>query len=129
MLGALVVFMSFGQRAAIISLIMMAVGGVLVAIGYPGIEAVNKAKKFNAQCDEQKIAYNKAWKDWEDTVFLHSFQESTNGKISRIYQAVFECIKQVNAELFKDIETQEEREDTSMSELRQQISSLKERYR
>lgn len=128
-IAALIVLASFGDNLRILSLILFAAGGVLIAVGYPSIDRVRKAKQYNAECEQQKIAYNKAWKDWEDTVFLHSFQESTNGKISRIYQTVFESIKQVNAELFKDVETQEEREDTSMSELRQQISSLKERYR
>lgn len=128
-IAALIVLASFGDSLRILSLILFAAGGVLIAVGYPSIDRVRKAKQYNAECEQQKIAYNKAWKDWEDTVFLHSFQESTNGKISRIYQTVFESIKQVNAELFKDVETQEEREDTSMSELRQQISSLKERYR
>ena len=128
-IAALIVLASFGDNLRVLSLILFAAGGVLIAVGYPSIDRVRKAKQYNAECEQQKIAYNKAWKDWEDTVFLHSFQESTNGKISRIYQTVFESIKQVNAELFKDVETQEEREDTSMSELRQQISSLKERYR
>ena len=128
-IAALIVLASFGDNLMILSLILFAAGGVLIAVGYPSIDRVRKAKQYNAECEQQKIAYNKAWKDWEDTVFLHSFQESTNGKISRIFQAVFECIKQVNAEQFKDIETIEERDDTSMIELRDQIASLKESYR
>ena len=109
--------------------IIMLIGAGMVAFGYPAIKQRREVVAFNAECDRQRVAYNRAWKDWEDTVFIHSFQESTNGKISRSYQAVFESIKQVNAEQFKDIESTVEQTDTSMAELRQQISSLKESYR
>lgn len=109
--------------------LLLIVGCVMMAVGYPALQKIKEVNEHNKRCDEQLAAYNKAWKDWEDTVFLHSFQESTNGKITRIYQAVFESIKQVNAEQFKDVEPTDERVDTSMAEMRQQISSLKESYR
>ena len=124
-IAGLLTFRLFGPT----SIALMVVGLGMFAIGLPVIKERREVTEFNAKCDQQRAAYNRAWKDWEDTVFIHSFQESTNGKISRIYQAVFESIKQVNAEQFKDIESTVEQTDTSMAELRQQISSLKESYR
>ena len=65
----------------------------------------------------------------ETEVFIHSFQESTHGQVTRIYQAVFESIKQVNTELFSNAIPVDEREETKMGELEQQIARRKKSYR
>lgn len=52
-----------------------------------------------------------------------------NGQISRIYDAVFECIKQLNSELFTQQESAVDEESQSMNELEELINRRKATYR
>jgi hypothetical protein len=70
-----------------------------------------------------------AWRNWQDRIFIHSFQEDTNGQVSRIYDSVFECIKQVNDELFNAKEVVEVSENISINELESCIARRKDEYR
>ena len=60
---------------------------------------------------------------------IHSFQENVNGQISRIYDAVFECIKQLNGELFTQQESAVDEESQTMNELEELINRRKATYR
>ena len=86
-------------------------------------------EEHNRNCAAQEVAWNQAWNNWENSIFLHSFQENVNGQISRIYDAVFECIKQLNEELFSQKESAEQEESQSMNELEQLIARRKDSYR
>ena len=113
-----------------------ALGIVLILVGLGlfylqsiGNAPVEAARKHNENVNRQEAAWEKAWDKWETDVFIHSFQESTHGQVTRIYQAVFESIKQVNAELFQGAESVEEREEAKMGELESQIARRKKSYR
>jgi hypothetical protein len=74
-------------------------------------------------------AWNNAWDTWEKNILLHSFQEDINGQVSRIYDAAFECIKQVNEELFNVTDYDEVTDSTTLNELEEMISRRKQEYR
>ena len=86
-------------------------------------------REHNAKCAAQERAWNAAWENWKNSIFLHSFQEDINGQLSRIFDAVFETIKQVNAELFSDAKSVEQEESSKMNELEQLIARRKDEYR
>ena len=117
-----------GPLSSLMPIVMLA--GIVVLIGsYMSWKAVEDIIQYNAKCEKEEKLYNAAWEDWETSVFIHSFQEATNGQVSRIYQAVSECIRQVNEEQFKDVASTAVQDDSSMAELEQQIARRKESYR
>ena len=109
--------------------ILIAVIGVLLWYGYSAKQQLNALREHNKKCKQQEKAWTAAWDNWEDSIFLHSFQENINGQISRIYDAVFECIKQLNEEMFAQKASAEQQETRSMNEMEQQIARRKDDYR
>ncbi len=134
-------YLPIGIVVAIIGLLLTLIGqttagpvailcGAAVAwFGYGAQQKLNALQEHNKKCDMQEAAWNAAWNNWEDSIFLHSFQENVNGQISRIYDSVFECIKQLNGELFSQEETGEDATSQSMNELEQLIARRKDTYR
>lgn len=89
-------------------------------------DAVNE---HNQKCAEQERAWANAWSNWQNSIFVHSFQEDINGQLSRIYDSVFECIKQVSAEEFAASKVVEQEESSKINELEELIARRKEEYR
>ena len=110
-------------------IIVLIVGAIMAWFGNTARLKVAALEKNNRNCAAQEIAWNQAWNNWENSIFVHSFQENVNGQISRIYDAVFECIKQLNEELFSQKESAEQEESQSMNELEQLIARRKDSYR
>lgn len=112
-----------------IGLLIIAAGCGMAWLGYGAKQKIDALQAHNQKCAEQERAWADAWNNWEDSIFMHSFQENINGQISRIYDAVFECIKQLNAELFSEKASVEQQESQSMNELEQLIARRKDDYR
>lgn len=115
------IILSFG-------LIVLLVGAAIAWYGFRSQQKLKALREHNENCDRQERAWNAAWDNWENSIFLHSFQENVNGQISRIYDAAFECIKQINGELF-DQKVDEGEESSSLNELEQLIERRKDSYR
>ncbi|MGN1277566.1 MAG: zinc-ribbon domain-containing protein [Floccifex sp.] len=112
-----------------ITVMMIVIGAILMILGYMQTMKIQEKIDHNKKCDEQRKKWNKAWEDWENSVFLHSFQEEVNGQVSRIYDSVFASIKQVSDELFNTNKTNEETEVMKMNELEQMINRRKDEYK
>lgn len=85
--------------------------------------------KHNRHCEEQERAWDAAWSNWQKSIFLYSFQEDTDGELTRIYDAAIRTIKQTAKELLEAKETLEEDDRSDMNELEQMIARHKEEYR
>lgn len=87
--------------------------------------------KHNRLCVKQEKAWNDAWNNWHETIFIYAFQEDINGRLSRIFDAVSACVKQVSEEEFKDAlaSSVKEEESTNMNELEEMIKRRQEEYR
>ena len=112
-----------------IGIIILIIGAALAALGYYASVQVEVINDHNRKCEAQRIRWNQAWIKWKQNIFLHSFQEDTNGHLSRIFDSVFACIKQVNSELFEKKAVSEEDERADMNELEQLIARRQEEYR
>lgn len=112
-----------------IAIILAIIGAGFLWTGYMAQHELEGLQAHNKKCQEQEKAWNKAWNNWEESIFLHSFQENINGQISRIYDSVYECIKQLNQELFAQQAAGEQQESQSMNELEQMIARRKDDYR
>lgn len=98
--------------------------------GLLGVLKLNDIKKYNLECMKQETAWNAAWVNWQNTIFLHAFQEDINGQLSRIFDSVSACIKQISQEEFKDaVASVEEDTSANMNELEQLINRRKAEYR
>ena len=128
-LVAVVGLCCFFFNLAPVGVVGLLVGAGLAWIGYSAQQKIEALREHNRNCDRQELAWNKAWDNWENSIFLHSFQENVNGQISRIYDAVFECIKQLNSELFTQQESAVDEESQSMNELEELINRRKATYR
>ena len=115
-----------GSSVAILGLFIA--GGIFAAGYFLGAKN-REIEEHNAEVLRQEIAWNKAWQNWETSIFQHSFQEDINGKLSRIYDAVFECVKEVNKELFSEQEPVQQQEISRMNDLEEAIARRKEEYR
>ena len=102
---------------------------ITIVLGFSQSNSLNKKIEHNKRCEEQRKKWDKAWEDWENSVFLHSFQEEINGQVSRIYDSVFASIKQVSDELFNTDKKTEETEVMKMNELEQMINRRKDEYK
>lgn len=90
----------------------------------------NKAiSEHNKKCAEMEREWAAAWQNWQNSIFLYAFQEDVNGQLSRVFDAVFECIKQVNGEMFAATKVIEEEESSNINELEQLIARRKDEYR
>ena len=102
---------------------------VVLSIGLIGYLYIGQTRDHNRKCEAMQKAWNDAWDTWEKNILLHSFQEDINGQVSRIYDAAFECIKQVNEELFNVTDYDEVTDNTSLNELEEMITRRKQEYR
>lgn len=108
---------------ALLAGLFMAVVGYFMGAGY------REAIAHNKKCEEQLRAWNKAWAEWKDSIFVHSFQEDTNGQLSRIFDSVYECIKQVSNEEFASVKSVEQEDTSNINDLEQLIARRKDEYR
>ena len=129
-LGAVVALcgLAFAMMAPSVGLVILLVGAAFAWYGFHARQKLNALREHNTNCDRQELAWNAAWDNWENSIFLHSFQENVNGQISRIYDASFECIKQLNGELFSQ-QVDEDEQSSSLNELEQLIERRKDSYR
>lgn len=132
--------MVFGIIGALIGLLFLGINptiGLLLLVGGLGLlfygyllkQKIDEIVSHNKRCMEQEEAWRKAWSDWQDSIFVHSFQEDVNGQLSRIFDAVFECIKQVNGEIFNIKQIAEKEEESNANELEQLIERRKNDYK
>ena len=101
----------------------------LAFYGYLGSRRLKEIKEHNEKCEKQLKAWNDTWNHWENSIFLHSFQEDINGQLSRIFDSVFECVKQVNQEIFNSKTISSDEERTSIYEMTEQIKNKREEYK
>ena len=113
----------------ILTICLIMIAALLLFLGFSQSNSLNKKIEHNKRCEEQRKKWDKAWEDWENSVFLHSFQEEINGQVSRIYDSVFASIKQVSDELFNTDKKTEETEVMKMNELEQMINRRKDEYK
>lgn len=112
-----------------IAFFVLLLGAGMLAGSYFMNQKNRAIREHNAKCAAQERAWNAAWENWKNSIFLHSFQEDINGQLSRIFDSVFETIKQVNSELFSASKSVEQEESSKMNELEQLIARRKEEYR
>lgn len=125
-----ILFAKIGRYSShTVPILMILAGGIFSWFGFSAKQKLDELKRHNERCEQQEKAWATAWDNWENSIFLHSFQENINGQISRIYDAVFECIKQLNEEMFAQKEPIEQQESQSMNELEQLIARRKDDYR
>lgn len=110
-------------------MILLIAGAVLAATGGYGYIKYSVIVKYNKKCAEQEKVWNLAWSNWRNSIFVYSFQEDINGQLSRIFDAVFGCIKQVSDDIFKEQAAVEDDSSQRMSELEEMIERHKEEYR
>ena len=130
----------YGILAIIIGLVLMMMngglgfalliaGGVMVFFGYSSSQSNRDNIEYNRKCEEQEYKWRMAWEKWQNTIFYHSFQEDINGQLSRIFDSVFDCVKQVNEEVFGVKDVLDQSDSKGMNELEQQIARRKDDYR
>lgn len=117
------------NRMAGFVMLLLIAGAVLAVAGGYGYIKYSVIVKYNQKCAEQEKAWNLAWSNWRNSIFLYSFQEDINGQLSRIFDAVFGCIKQVSDDIFKEQAAMEDDSSQRMSELEEMIERHKEEYR
>lgn len=138
-LAGQVLFLLYGIIMLVLGVLLLvvipSVGGVLLLIGaclaifgYTKKTELDALHAHNKKCEEMEKAWNDAWINWENSIFLHSFQEDINGQLSRIYDSVFGCIKQVCSEEFQEC-SREQEDSSNMNELEQLIARRKDDYR
>lgn len=136
MLVAGILFICFGlsglrdlNHLAGFVMTLLILGAALAVVGGYGYIKYSVIMKYNKKCAEQERAWNLAWSNWRNSIFLYSFQEDINGQLSRIFDAVFGCIKQVSDDIFKEQAAMEDDSSQRMSELEEMIERHKEEYR
>lgn len=128
-IALIVIGSAIANTLPILMMVLAILGAFLIYLGLTKNKNLKEILNHNKKCDEQRKKWNKAWEDWENSVFLHSFQEEVNGQVSRIYDSVFASIKQVSDELFNTNKTNEETEVMKMNELEQMINRRKDEYK
>lgn len=128
-LGLILLGFVFFTIKFLIGLVLVLIGAGCAYFGYKANKEIKEIKEYNARVEKQELAWEFAWQKWRDTIFVHSFQEDINGEISRVYDAVFECIKQVSNDVFQKETISEQKESTDMNNLEQLISRRKSDYR
>ena len=112
----------FGSMIIVVGIVLFVTASILLGNNQSVID-------YNRKCERMEKEWEEAWSNWQDRIFIHSFQEDINGQVSRIYDSVFECIKQVNDELFNAKEVVEVSENVSINELESCIARRKDEYR
>ena len=131
MIGVLliVVGLAMTNKSPSLAICLIMIAALLLFLGFLQRNSLNKKIEHNKRCEEQRRKWDKAWEDWKNSVFLHSFQEDVNGQVSRNYDSVFASIKQVSDELFNTDKKTEETEVMKMNELEQMINRRKDEYK
>ena len=115
-------------RSVKIGMAVLIAAAAVCWMSFGAVQQRRKLLEHNQKCMEQEKAWNAAWDNWQQNIFLHSFQEDINGEIGRIFDSVFDCIQQLNNELFKG-QALTRQEEQSMNELEQLIARRKDEYR
>ena len=125
-LGIVFMSMRLGTSA---SFTIMGAGALILFIGLFLKGRINDILQYNAKCDQEMAAWNRAWNKWQTSIFIHSFQEDANGQLSRIFDSVYTTINQLNDVKYKDRKTLEDRDINEMAELENMIKIKQQEYR
>ena len=126
LVGLIFMLMHMGTE---VGLTIMGSGAFLMVVGVITKNKANEVLKYNAQCDREMAEWNGAWNKWQNSIFIHSFQEDANGQLSRIYDSVHTTINQLNELKYKDRKTMEDRDKNEMAELESMIKIKQQEYR
>ena len=97
---------------------LIIVGIVLALIGGMSWVKYGEVHSYNESVELKQKQWNDAWDSWYSDRLYASFQEDVNGELSRIFDSVFSCIKQVNDDLFNDKQhMHEESERASINDM------------
>ena len=129
LIGLAIAYFIYNKWQTTPSTVAGSIGGVLLFAAFVIYSSYSSDVAHNAQCIREEIAWNKAWQDWRNTHFIHAFQEITNGSLSRIYDAVFETVKQVSNEIFKGVSQETQTEVSDMNTLENQMERRRNEYR
>lgn len=121
----------FGNSDAVGFMSLLLIIGIgLVVLGIYANVKYQAIVNHNKRCKQQEKEWNDAWNNWHETIFTYAFQEDINGRLSRIFDAVSACVKQVSEEEFRDaLISFKEEETTNMNELEEMIKRRQEEYR
>ena len=127
--AALIIGMVVGAQIAGLLLVCIIVG--ICLIGYGIMLNSNRASaiEHNKQVDKDIKEWNRIWDEWERKSLMCSFQEDSNGQLSRIFDAVYDTVKQVSAELIKGKVVSSEVEKNDLNDLEQLVSRRRNEYR
>lgn len=130
LIGAVLIVVGLILTLAIspVCLFVVLCGAIFVAAGWKSINLIRSIEEHNKRCAEQKEKWEEAWENWSNSIFVHSFQEDINGHLSRIFEAVYECIKQVSNETLKVQPVDVQEDNHNMNELEQLIARRKADY-
>lgn len=130
LIGAVLIVVGLILTLAIspVCLFVVLCGAIFVAAGWKSINLIRSIEEHNKRCAEQKKKWEEAWENWSNSIFVHSFQEDINGHLSRIFEAVYECIKQVSNETLKVQPVDVQEDNHNMNELEQLIARRKADY-
>lgn len=103
-------------------------GVLFIVVGLKSFNKIQSIEAHNKKCAEQREKWETAWENWSNSIFVHSFQEDINGQLSRIFEAVYECIKQVSNETLKVQPVDVQEDNHNMNELEQLIARRKSDY-
>ena len=107
---------------------MFMAGLLFTGVGGYNTYKYNEIMKHNKKCAEQLRAWNQAWNNWNNSVFTFSFQEDVNGQLSRIFDSIYGCIKQVSEEIFDEKPAMEDVTAQQQSVLEEMINRRREEY-
>lgn len=127
--AALIIGMVVGAQIAGLLLVCIIVGICLIAYGIMLNSNRASAIEHNKQVDKDIKEWNRIWDEWERKSLMCSFQEDSNGQLSRIFDAVYDTVKQVSAELIKGKVVSSEVEKNDLNDLEQLVSRRRNEYR
>mgnify|MGYP004462875475 FL=1 len=127
--AALIIGMVVGAQIAGLLLVCIIVGICLIAYGIMLNSNRAAAIEHNKQVDKDIKEWNRIWDEWERKSLMCSFQEDSNGQLSRIFDAVYDTVKQVSAELIKGKVVSSEVEKSDLNDLEQLVSRRRNEYR
>ena len=127
--AALIIGMVVGAQIAGLLLVCIIVGICLIAYGIMLNSNRASAIVHNKQVDKDIKEWNRIWDEWERKSLMCSFQEDSNGQLSRIFDAVYDTVKQVSAELIKGKVVSSEVEKNDLNDLEQLVSRRRNEYR
>lgn len=126
---AIIIGMVVGTEIAGLLLVCLIVGICLMGYGIMLNSNRASAIEHNKQVDKDIREWNRIWDEWERKSLMCSFQEDSNGQLSRIFDAVYDTVKQVSAELIKGKVVSSEVEKNDLNDLEQLVSRRRNEYR